>query len=387
MTSFQLSLMQERARAALQNLFIADALAMPVHWYYRVGDIFAAFPNGVSAFDAPPEWHPSSIMSLHSTAQGGRKAVAKAAPDVVGDVILKGRRQHWDRANVHYHVGMAAGDNTLNAHCARLLMRTLAEAEQSRGDAEGVGSGAENAGKTQGIAYSVDDFAARYVDFMTADAPQHPDTYAESYHRGFFHNYAQGLPPRKCGAVTHDTASVGGLVTIAPLALQSLLNGLSLEQVQAQCREHLFLTHPSDELALICDAYVSLVAQLLLRPDGDQPTNEQLLQSVPARTRKALLDVIEKQAPDSDVVGRMLSPACYISDSWPALLYFLCRYRDQPQQALLANTNVGGDNVHRGAVLGVLLGLLRGQSEQVWFSHLVDANAIDQEILQLVATN
>jgi hypothetical protein len=125
----------------------------------------------------------------------------------------------------------------------------------------------------------------------------------------------------------------------------------------------------------------------LLRPDGEQPTNEQLLQSVSARTRKALLAAIEGQVPDSDVVGRMLSPACYISDSWPALLYFLCRYRDQPQQALLANTHVGGDNVHRGAVLGVLLGLLRGQSEQVWFSRLVDANAIGQEILQLVTEN
>lgn len=384
MTSFQPLLMQERARAALQNLFVADALAMPVHWYYRVGDIFAAFPNGVGAYEAPPEWHPSSIMSLHSTAQGGRKASAKAAPDVVGDVILKGRRQHWDRANVHYHVGMAAGENTLNAHCARLLMRTLAEAEQSRA---GMGGSLDNAAKVQGSAYGVDDFAARYIHFMTADAPQHPDTYAESYHRGFFHNYAQGLPPRKCGAVTHDTASVGGLVTIAPLALQSLLNGLPLEYVQTQCREHLYLTHPSNELALVCDAYVSLIAQLLLRPEGEQPTNEQLLQSVPARTRKALLAAIEKHAPDADVVGRMLSPACYISDSWPALLYFLCRYRHQPQAALLANTHVGGDNVHRGAVLGVLLGLLYGQSEQVWFSRLVDAQAIDQEILQLVAAN
>lgn len=381
------SLMQDRARAALQNLFVADSLAMPVHWYYRVGDIFAAFPNGVGVYEAPPEWHPSSIMSLHSTAQGGRKSSAKAAPDVVGDVILKGRRHHWDRANVHYHVGMAAGDNTLNAHCARLLMRTLTEAEQNRTHTASMETSPENADKAQLSAYSVDDFAARYIDFMTADDSQHPDTYAESYHRGFFHNYAQGVPPRKCAATTHDTASVGGLVTIAPLALQSLLNGLPLDQVQAQCREHLFLTHPSDELALICDAYVGLIAQLLLRPEEEQPTNEQLLQSVPARTRKALLIAIEKQAQDADVVGRMLSPACYISDAWPALLYFLCRYRDQPQQAMLANTHVGGDNVHRGAVLGVLLGLLHGQGEQVWFSHLVDTQAIDREILQLVTGN
>jgi len=31
--------------------------------------------------------------------------------------------------------------------------------------------------------------------------------------------------------------------------------------------------------------------------------------------------------------------------------------------------------------------LLHGQSEHVWFSDLVDAQAIDQEILQLVTAN
>lgn len=366
MTKIQHSFMQKRAQAALQNVFVADALAMPVHWYYRISDIFAAFPNGVSAYETPPEWHPSSIMSLHSTAQGGRKTPTKVAPDVVGDVILKGRRHYWDRANVHYLVGMAAGENTLNAHCARLLMRTLVDANGT---------------------YNVDEFATRYINFMTADNPQHPDTYAESYHRGFFHNLTQGLPPRKCAAVTHDTASIGGLVTIAPLALDGLLQNQSLQQVKAMCREHLFLTHPSDELALICDAYVDLIALLLLRPENEPPSNDQLLKSVPSRTRKVLQTAIDKQAQDSDVVGRLLSPACYISDAWPAMLYFLCRYRDQPQQALLANTHVGGDNVHRGALLGVLLGLLQGTSEQLWFSNLVDAQTIDHEIRQLLQQN
>lgn len=54
--------------------------------------------------------------------------------------------------------------------------------------------------------------------------PMHyPDTYAESYHRGFFANLAKGRLPEKCGAVTHDTASVGGLVTVAPIAIAELL--------------------------------------------------------------------------------------------------------------------------------------------------------------------
>jgi hypothetical protein len=37
-------LQSQRASAALQNLFVADALAMPVHWFYSIRDIEKAFP-------------------------------------------------------------------------------------------------------------------------------------------------------------------------------------------------------------------------------------------------------------------------------------------------------------------------------------------------------
>ena len=42
----QLQRARKRAAAALKNLFVADALAMPVHWYYKPEDIEAAFPGG-----------------------------------------------------------------------------------------------------------------------------------------------------------------------------------------------------------------------------------------------------------------------------------------------------------------------------------------------------
>jgi len=190
-----------RARAALRALFVGDALAMPVHWYYRPADIYQQFPGGVRAFHDAPAFHPSSIMSLHSTRQGGRQASANnsarsVSRDIVGDVILKGKRQYWDVANQHYHQGMKAGENTLNAHCARAVMRAIMA----------------NAGQ-----YDASTFVDHYIKLMTADPPAHPDTYAESYHRGFFANLEQGKAPLRCAAVTHDTPSIGGLVTIAPI--------------------------------------------------------------------------------------------------------------------------------------------------------------------------
>lgn len=64
-----------RVKAALVNLYIGDALSMPVHWFYNPVDILKAFPpNGITKMQAAPQYHPSSIMNLHSTTSGGRKS-------------------------------------------------------------------------------------------------------------------------------------------------------------------------------------------------------------------------------------------------------------------------------------------------------------------------
>ena len=87
---------QQRVIAALKSLFVADALAMPVHWYYNPQDIEMAFPGGIVKFEAAPGTHPSSIMSLHSTVKGGRGAQTDVkAREIVGEVILKGKRKFW----------------------------------------------------------------------------------------------------------------------------------------------------------------------------------------------------------------------------------------------------------------------------------------------------
>ena len=63
---------------------------------------------------------------------------------------------------------------------------------------------------------------------------------------------------------------------------------------------------------------------------------------------------------DLEVIGRILSPACYVDDSVPATLYLARKYADRPEDGLVANTMVGGDNCYRGAVLGALLGAASG---------------------------
>jgi ADP-ribosylglycohydrolase len=348
----------ERAIAALQNAFIGDALAMPVHWFYNPSDIYRIFPLGVEQFEDAPEFHPSSIMSLHSTRQGGRANKERnVEKEIVGDVILKGKEKYWNTANRHYHHGMKAGENTLNAHCAEIVLTCALNG------------------------YQTEDFLNKYIAFMCADAPLHPDTYAESYHRGFFANLEKGIPANKCGAVTHDTASIGGLVSVTPLVITLALQGNPLEAIQEIARRHLFLTHPDESLANICDFYAELIVRLMNREHEEALA---ILEDIASRSAHiSLPELVVKKKSDIEIVGRKFSSACYISDAWPSILYFAYRYVDNPKRALLANTNVGGDNVHRGFVLGAIMGLIDGSGIPQWFSELTNHKRLASTIESL----
>jgi hypothetical protein len=52
---------------------------------------------------------------------------------------------------------------------------------------------------------------------------------------------------------------------------------------------------------------------------------------------------------------------------------------------MLANTNLGGENCHRGSVLGVLLGLASADDCADFFAQLVAASEIQTEINELLA--
>ena len=90
---------------------------------------------------------------------------------------------------------------------------------------------------------------------------------------------------------------------------------------------------------------------------------------------------------DLDVIGGLLSPACYIEHSFPAVLYLAARYADDFEAALVANTNVGGDNCHRGALLGAILGAALGYQAipERWIQGLRSRVELEEEIESFLA--
>ena len=141
----------DRMRASLWGLYIGDALAMPTHWcashspglrklrlqaagrpprllpdarpalrYYDQSHLRRTYGQ-IKGYVKPEDKLPGSIMSLSNTGGGGRGGTSG---DIVGGVILKGKKQFWERGgNWFYHRGMASGENTLECVITRLITK------------------------------------------------------------------------------------------------------------------------------------------------------------------------------------------------------------------------------------------------------------------------
>jgi ADP-ribosylglycohydrolase len=320
-----------KTRGALYGLCIGDALAMPVHWYYNRQALFQDYGR-VTDYLAPYNPHPDSILWRS-------KYVARNSR---GE-ILHDQANFWGQRGIHYHQFLAAGENTLNIKISQLLIESLML----------------NAG------YDPDDFLKRYIQFMTTPG-NHRDTYIEECHRNFFENYARGASPRNCGV---DEKHIGGLVGLIPIVV---FYSNQPEEARTKAMEHLALTHPGTKMA---DA-ASLVIELLLRVLHGKPLQSAIIEEIEKQRTPLVGHAFVKwlDQPDDMIIGPRFSTACYVEDSVPAVLYLALKYHADPENALIVNTNLGGDNAARGSVLGALLGASHGVEgfPRRWIDGLVD---------------
>lgn len=302
--------LEGRKRACLLGAFLGDALAMPVHWYYDRAALARDYGR-VTELVAPRHPHADSILWRSSY----------AAPNAKGE-ILHEQSEYWGKRGVHYHQFLRAGENTLNMQLALELMASL----RDRGG------------------YDRDDYLRRYIGFMTTPG-RHRDTYVEECHRNFFTKYARGKKPEDCGG---EDIHIGGLAHVPVLAVRYADD----EAVAlAVVREHVRLTHRGESVETAARDLTRMLIAIInganvrgsIEKFGNSWVGRKKLESWAAR-------------PDEEVVGAVLSPACYLEDSFPASLFLAWKYADDLQTALVTNTDLGGDNCHRGIVVGALVG-------------------------------
>jgi ADP-ribosylglycohydrolase len=200
----------DRLKGALYGMLIADALAMPSHWYYGGQRQVARDYGPITSYVAPLEKLPGSIMGKSNTGGAGRGGDKGS---VIGDVIFHGKKKYWrSGSGFHYHRGMEAGSNTLEALLARRAI---------------------NVTSTIGGRFDVDAVRDDYISFMTTPG-SHNDTYCGTCHRMYFASWSQGVPPSDCPSNDgHNVDVVDALVATIPIALRSADDAEAEREVQA----------------------------------------------------------------------------------------------------------------------------------------------------------
>ena len=293
--------------AAHHGSLLADAFAMPVHWYYDRDALDRDYPD-LSKFTSPNPHHPDSILWRSSYDPINEQAD-----------ILHDQARFWGQRNIHYHQNLKAGENTVNYQLARALYDQVKINDS----------------------YEPTRWAELYAQLMRTPG-WHRDTYVEEYHRAFFNRLASGKNILKCGI---SDEHIGGLATI-PSLLAALPEGDHRQTV----KNHVVLTHRHSNVLRASDCLTRLLQAIA---EGT-PLREALMTCAGDwfSTKKATKWSTQ---PDRTIIGQRLSPACYIDQSFPASLYLAWKYHDDYAAAVIANAKVGGDNCHRGAVVGSLV--------------------------------
>jgi len=328
---------QSRFLAAWWGSFIGDALAMPAHWYYK-RELIRRDYGDLSAYLAPKNPHPDSIL--------WRSRYESTCPE---DDILHDQAEYWGKPGIHYHQFLKAGENTLNLKLVMLLAESLVECG----------------------GYDPEDYLKRYIAFML-DAGSHRDTYVEEYHRGFFMNHGRGKPVEQCAI---EDSHISCLAAVTPIIL--FYRG-DRSQMRKLVRRHLSYSHRGETAARAAELYAETLHLLL---DGQAPATA-LFDSIGRDSYQVLSFPYRRwiaNHTDEEVVGKIIGSGCPLEDALPAAIYLTLKYADDFEAGLIANTHLGGDNCHRGAALGALLGAFGG-CETIpgdWVADLVEQERLD----------
>lgn len=305
--------MNDRMQNAMLGALVADAVSMPVHWYYDTNALDRDYPD-LRAYQKPENPHPDSILWRSKYTPRNKKAD-----------ILHDQAQYWGKRGIHYHQFLPAGDNTVNFLLGAQLYRSTVATGQ----------------------YDPEAWLAIYIESMRTPG-WHRDTYVEEYHRAFFDNLARGLKPDQCGI---KDIHIGGL-TPTPFLLAAL-DAIDERSVAADLpvvESHLALTHHGRPVAGAGRALTAILHAVC----GGMPLRNAICLHAAEWVTEGQLDTWA-HLEDRVVVGRHLTTACYLPESWIASLYLAWKYHDDFSAGVIANAKCGGDNAHRGVVVGSLL--------------------------------
>jgi ADP-ribosyl-[dinitrogen reductase] hydrolase len=356
---------ENRLKGAIWSFFAGDALASPTHWYYGgERQIISEYGHKISDYTKPNKKLAGSILNKSDLNGGGRSKSMSTSitATIIGDIINHGKQKLWSpNESNHYHGTLQRGENTLEVSLARVLMKSIVN--------------------NDGI-FDADHFRDAYINFMTTPG-SHNDTYASTCHRMFFANMIfRQLPPKDCPDNDHHNVdTMDGLILPTIVALAGIRthiistnnndnninpkSTISNDEVQKSAAECAAVTRRSSVLEGISSLWATVVLEAVRNPNDDE-----FLNTFNVFSKQAIKRPSNPHVRDSSTMS-----ACYLSSSLPGLVDMVAKYMpsnndndgggggDRVWQGLLANANVGGENVHRGSIMGAILGARAGLNQ------------------------
>ena len=284
----------------------------------------------------------------------------------------------WGQAN--YHPGKTAGDLTDAGEVAIMLLAHLADIKKQRG-----------------TSYSFDSFANRWkqeidngygsCNFMSVgrDAKGCPPGLKPGYINGGSRRTLEALArqPQARGQQRKVLAADVNCLVAATHFLPLLFVTDDEETLVAQARDTVYISHKNADPVAAAEFLARSLYRLTRAHNLDSALTEAAaatdyplistwLENARAKVREANdpTSALSREELVDDVaitsmsrlwdVGKSepikIGKASPTEGALPAALYFAIKYQDDPEAALIANANCGGDSAARGIVIGMLLG-------------------------------
>ncbi|MCX6073874.1 MAG: ADP-ribosylglycohydrolase family protein [Campylobacterales bacterium] len=390
---------------ALWGLFISDAICMPAHWYYKLEYLKKDFGE-IKGYNDATHPHPESFMvgnqyfpdidtanklgrrydilhrhiRFYNTPYNHLSISAKVHAGEHGNAMPELEERY------HYHHGLKAGENTLGANLVRVLMRSIIK----------------NGGYEQKV------FLEDFITYMTCEDTNN-DPYLEIYIRDWFENYSKGIAPELCANSQRERWSIGSHGGIIRPLLLSLTTKSSYEGLGVAI-SHQELTHRSQNISSSLGVLVPFLNELLSRNEplkllkefakkiplikihGEElskiyhdfqgPGNipKEQMWKIHTEYSDEFLNEILPNATDENMITKRFATSCYPEQGVPLIFYFLHKNHFDFTSSLFDNANAGGDNVHRGMILGLLSGASSKQIPESLKTGLIEYKAIKDEI-------
>ena len=209
--------------------------------------------------------------------------------------------------------------------------------------------------------------------------------YLDGATKGTLENLEKGADINSVGSDSNDISAAGRLVPLVVRyhseADQTLIQS-NVEQTKA--------THADPQVIDSARFFALLIKQILQGESlssAMQHTLSKQYESLPA-TDWVKLAREQLENPTGKAMEK-LGLTCHVDDAFPAVIYFIEKYSDSYEDAIIENTMAGGDSAARGLLIGAVLGALRGikQVPPNWLNKLHNKSNIDNLYNDLLEIN